>query len=96
MPRNTSPLPVVRIRRHEEQKGTDGTGTTGLPDEYGGGIVSVRLFQNAEDDRRDVNRTENPAKGWRRQMALLLGYARVVNKITLARCRARAAPPAAA
>jgi undecaprenyl-diphosphatase len=32
-----------------------------------------------------------PAVGWRRQMVLLLGYARVVNAITLARCRAQAA-----
>jgi hypothetical protein len=29
------------------------------------------------------------AKGWRRQMVDLLGHARLVNAITLARCRAR-------
>jgi hypothetical protein len=37
-----------------------------------------------------------PAKGWRRQMFLLLGYARMVNALTLARCRALSALRAAA
>ncbi len=97
-----------------------------LPDEYGGKVIAVRHHQNAEDDRRGINRTENvrpipegsedfarlqvlrpdaesinrgiedslfinraSAKGWRRQMVDLLGHARLVNAITLARCRAR-------
>jgi hypothetical protein len=29
------------------------------------------------------------AKGWRRQMVDLLGHARLVNAVTLARCRGR-------
>lgn len=97
-----------------------------LPAEYGGGTISVRLHQNAEDERRGLNRTEvlrpvpegcedfarlvflrpdaesihdglkralyqrrSSAKGWRGLMVDLLGYARLVNAVTLTRCRAR-------
>jgi hypothetical protein len=37
-----------------------------------------------------------PGKGWRRVLVELLGHARVVNSVTLARCRARAPARAAA
>jgi hypothetical protein len=39
------------------------------------------------EDTLSINRAS--AKGWRRQMVDLLGHARLVNAITLARCRAR-------
>jgi hypothetical protein len=52
-------------------------------------IVSNRVYP-ASSVRR------SPAKGWRRNVALLLGWARMVNALTLARCRGRAAPPMAA
>jgi hypothetical protein len=35
-----------------------------------------------------INRAS--AKGWRRQLVDLLGHARLVNAVTLARCRVRA------
>jgi hypothetical protein len=46
------------------------------------------------EDSLFINRAT--AKGWRRQMVDLLGHARLVNAITLARCRARAPVPVAA
>jgi hypothetical protein len=46
------------------------------------------------EDSLFINRAS--AKGWRRQMVDLLGYARLVNAITLARCRAREPAPAVA
>lgn len=39
------------------------------------------------EDSLFINRAS--AKGWRRQMADLLGHARLVNALTLARCRGR-------
>jgi hypothetical protein len=41
-----------------------------------------------------INRAS--AKGWRRQMVDLLGYARLVNAVSLARRRARELAPAVA
>ena len=46
------------------------------------------------EDHLFINRASG--KGWRRQMLDLLGHARVVNAITLARCRAREQIPVAA
>jgi hypothetical protein len=46
------------------------------------------------EDSLYINRASG--KGWRRVMVDLLGYARLVNAITLARCRAREPAPAAA
>ncbi|MBI4261263.1 MAG: hypothetical protein HY658_11930 [Actinobacteria bacterium] len=60
----------------------------------------IRLRPDAESSNRGIedslyiNRAS--AKGWRRQMVDLLGYARLVNAITLARCRAREPASAAA
>jgi hypothetical protein len=119
-------LQCTRIQRHPDKRRFRWYGYFRLPEEYGGEEISIRLFQNDEDDRRGVNRMENlrpipegsadfdrlivlrpdaesihrgvrdftylnraSAKGWRRQMVDLLGYARLVNAITLARCRAR-------
>jgi hypothetical protein len=39
------------------------------------------------EDSLFINRAS--AKGWRRQMVDLLGYARLINAITLGRCRGR-------
>jgi hypothetical protein len=39
------------------------------------------------EDSLFINRAS--AKGWRRQIVDLLGHARLVNALTLARCRAR-------
>ena len=126
-------LVCTRIQRHEDKAGFRFYGYFRLPEEYGGKEISIRLFQNEEDDRRGVNRAENlraipegskdfdrlhrlrpdaesinnkiernlrrtraPAKGWRRVLALLLSWARVVTAVTLARCRGRAAPRVAA
>jgi hypothetical protein len=108
------------------RRATVGTGYYRLPETYGGEIISVRLHQNSEDDRRGLNRAENvrpipegsedftrlyvlrpdaesinrgiedslfinraSAKGWRRLMVDLLGHARLLIAITLARCRAK-------
>jgi hypothetical protein len=46
------------------------------------------------EDSLFINRAS--AKGWRRQMVDLLGYARLVNALTLARCRGRQPVVAAA
>jgi len=126
-------LECVRIQRHEDKKGYRVYGYYRLPQEYGGGVIAVRHHQNADDDRRQLNRTENlrpipegsedfarlhvlrpdaesinrgvedslfinraSAKGWRRQMVDLLGHAKLVNAITLARCRAREQLPGVA
>lgn len=126
------PLKLIRLQPHEDKNGYRWYGSYRLPDEYGGGEVSVRLHQNADDDRRRLNRTENvrpipegskdfkrlhrlrpdaesinrgiedalfigraSAKGWRSQLVDLRGHARLVNAITLARCRARGQPVAA-
>jgi len=120
------PLSCGRLQRHEDKAAYRWHGYYRLPEEYGGRVISVRHHQNADDDRRELNRTENlrpipegskdfarlhvlrrdaesinrgvedslfinraTAKGWRRQMVDLLGHARLVNAITLARCRAR-------
>jgi hypothetical protein len=127
------PLVCVRIQRHPDKKLFRWYGYYRLPPEYGSAVVSLRLHQDADDDRRGLNRTENlrpipegsedftrlhvlrldaesinrgvedslfinraSAKGWRRQMVDLLGHARLVNAITLARCRARQRLPDAA
>lgn len=126
-------LGVVRIQRHADKRGFRFYGFYRLPQEHGGAIISVRLHQNADDERRHLNRTENlrpipegsedfarlhrlrrdaesinrgvedalfinraSAKGWKRQMVDLLGHARLVNAVTLARCRAKARLPDAA
>jgi len=102
------------------------TPTSRLPDTFGGQEISVRLFQNKDDDDRGINRTENlrampegsedfkrlsplrpdaesinneierslyikraSGRGWRRQMVDLFALARLINAITLARCRPR-------
>jgi hypothetical protein len=46
------------------------------------------------EDSLFINRAS--ARGWRRQMVDLLGYARLVNALTLARCRGRQPVVAAA
>ncbi|MDP9342528.1 MAG: hypothetical protein M3Q23_10655 [Actinomycetota bacterium] len=128
-------LVCTRIQRHQDKKGFRFYGYFKLPAEYGGKVIVIRLFQNEDDTRRRINRSENlraipegsedfrrlhvlrpdaesvnamieralapvngraPAKGWRRLLALLLGWARMVNAVTLARCRARAGPRVAA
>ena len=47
----------------------------------------AQSMNRAIEDTPYINRAS--AKGWRRQMVDLLGHARLVNAITLARCRAR-------
>jgi hypothetical protein len=120
------PLPIVRNQRHEDKDSFRFYQHCRLPPEYGGGVIVLRLHNNAEDDRRGLNRAEvlrpvpegsadferlrvlrpdaesinraigdtlflrrASAKGWRRMMVDLLGWARLVNATTLARCRAR-------
>jgi hypothetical protein len=120
------PLRLTRLQRHDDKQGFRWYGSYKLPESLGGKEVPVRHHQNAEEDRRGLNRTENlrpipesspdfarlrvlrpdaesinrgiedslfinraSAKGWRRQMVDLLGHARLVNALTLARCRAR-------
>jgi hypothetical protein len=120
------PLERVRIQRPEDKEGYRCYGSYRLPEEYGGRLITVRHHQNADDDRRGLNRTENlrpipegsedfarlnvlrpdaesinrgvedclfinraSAKGWRRLMVDLLAHARIVNAVTLARCRAK-------
>jgi hypothetical protein len=52
------------------------------------GILSdAESINRGIEDTLYINRAT--AKGWRRQMVDLLGHARLVNAITLARCRAR-------
>ena len=46
------------------------------------------------EDALFINRATG--RGWRRQMVDLLGYARLVNSISLARCRAKSQLPNAA
>lgn len=120
------PLAVTRLQRNPNKHGFRWYGYYNLPGSLGGKEISVRHHQNADDDTRGLNRTENlrpipesspdfarlrvlrpdaesinrgiedslfinraSAKGWRRQMVDLLGHARLVNALTLARCRAR-------
>jgi hypothetical protein len=52
-------LPCSRLQRHKDKDGYRFYGYYKLPDEYGGKEISIRLHQNAEDDRRRINRTEN-------------------------------------
>jgi hypothetical protein len=119
-------LECMRIQRNPNKRRYRWYGYYRLPEKYGRKLISIRLHQTEEDDRRKLNRTENlrpipegtedydrlhvlrpdaesinrgiedtlyinraTAKGWRRQMVDLLGHARLVNAITLARCRAR-------
>jgi hypothetical protein len=120
------PLSLTRLQRNPNKRGFRWYGYYNLPETLGGKEISVRHHQNADDDARGLNRTENlrpipesspdfarlrvlrpdaesinrgiedslfinraSAKGWRRQMVDLLGHARLVNALTLARCRAR-------
>lgn len=119
-------LECTRIQPHKDKHGYRWYGYYRLPEEYGGRVISIRLHQTQEDDRRRINRPENlraipqgsadyerlhvlrpdaeginrgledvlyinraTAKGWRRQMVDLLGHARLMNAVTLARCRGR-------
>jgi hypothetical protein len=51
------------------------------------GALEAESINSGVEDALYKNRAS--AKGWRWQMVDLLGHARVVNAITLARCRAR-------
>jgi hypothetical protein len=120
------PLPITRLQRNPNKHGFRWYGYCNLPGSLGGKEISVRHHQNADDDKRGLNRTENlrpvpesspdfarlhvlrpdaesinrgiedslflnraSGEGWRRQMVDLLGHARLVNALILARCRAR-------
>jgi hypothetical protein len=53
------PLEYVRIQPRRDKKRFRFYVQVRLPEEYGRKEVSIRLFQNAEDDRRGINRPEN-------------------------------------
>ncbi len=70
----------------------------GRPADWGGSRSSFSLAlavlaSGAESINNEIERSlyikRASGKGWQRQMVDLLGYARLVNDITLARCRAR-------
>jgi len=126
-----TPLPRIRTHRNTDKSGYRWYNDYRLPDNHGGGVVTVRLHANAADAARKFNRTENVrpiapddpcfpelfkrrndaesinraledtlwlrrahSLGHRRQLLNLLGYAIMVNSLTIARHR-QASPLAA-
>ena len=54
------PLERIRIHRPRSKAGTyRWYGDHRLPDDHGGGTITVRLHGNADDAKRKFNRTEN-------------------------------------
>lgn len=51
-------LSCVRIQRHKDKTAFHWYGAFRLPAEYGGGEITVRFHQNADDHLRGLNRTE--------------------------------------
>ena len=53
------PLPLTRLQRNANKHGFRWYGYYTLPGSLGGKEISVRHHQNAKDDKRGLNRTEN-------------------------------------
>lgn len=52
-------LPRVRTHRNTDKGGYRWYNDYRLPEQYGGGIITIRLHANADDEKRRFNRTEN-------------------------------------